>query len=119
MCRAAARSIGTRVATRFLPLAPYGSDFRKEVWGILRRIPYGEVTTYARIAREVARARGIASMSCQAVGGAVGHNPITLIIPCHRVVGSDGGLTGFASGLAVKRRLLKLEGVGGGDIDQC
>lgn len=102
---------GGRVDHRELPLAPEGGDFRQEVWDILLAIPYGTVTTYAHIARQMAAARGLPSMSSQAVGGAVGHNPITIIIPCHRVIGSDGSLTGFASGLAVKSFLLRLEGV--------
>ena len=72
------------------PLAPKGSPFRQEVWGILRKIPYGRTATYGEIAGILARQRGIPSMSAQAVGGAVGHNPISILIPCHRVVGTDG-----------------------------
>ncbi len=86
------------------PLAPQGSAFRQAVWRVLRAIPYGEVTTYGAIARQLG---GCA----QAVGGAVGHNPVSIIIPCHRVVGADGSLTGYAGGLEKKIRLLKLEGV--------
>lgn len=94
-----------------LPLAPQGSPFRMAVWDALRRIPYGTTVTYGDLAREIARARGIASMSAQAIGGAVGHNPITILIPCHRVVGCDGSLTGYAGGLDRKEALLRLEGI--------
>ncbi len=95
-----------------LPLAPQGSPFQMAVWDALRRIPYGETVTYADLARDIARLRGLASMSAQAVGGAVGRNPITILIPCHRVVGSDGSLTGYAGGLERKEALLRLEGTG-------
>lgn len=94
-----------------LPLAPRGSEFRRKVWKILCEIPYGQVLTYGKIAERIARETGRAAMSAQAVGGAVGHNPISIIIPCHRVVGENGNLTGYAGGLAVKVRLLELEGV--------
>ena len=90
-------------------LAPEGSAFRKRVWQSLLRIPYGQTVTYGDIAREIAHERGAEQMSAQAVGGAVGHNPISLIIPCHRVVGSDGSLTGYAGGTDKKRALLLLE----------
>lgn len=93
-----------------LPLAPMGSEFRQAVWALLRQIPYGEVTTYGALARRLAAQMGRPNVSAQAVGGAVGHNPISIIIPCHRVVGADGGLTGYAGGLDVKRKLLALEG---------
>lgn len=93
-----------------LPLSPGGSDFRQSVWDILRRIPYGETVTYGDIANELAKLRGC-RMSAQAVGGAVGHNPISIIIPCHRVVGADGSLTGYAGGIDVKVKLLTHEGV--------
>lgn len=92
-----------------LPLAPRGSDFRQAVWKELRRIPYGQTTTYAAIAKEIARQRGLTAMSAQAVGGAVGHNPISIIIPCHRVLGSDGSLTGYAGGTERKQWLLDWE----------
>ena len=92
-----------------LPLAPIGSDFRQQVWQILTTIPYGETTTYKKIAEIIARKRGIKQMSAQAVGGAVSHNPISIIIPCHRVIGSDGSLTGYAGGLDKKTFLLKHE----------
>lgn len=94
-----------------LPLAPAGSAFRQAVWEYLCEIPYGEVTTYGEIARKMAARLGRASMSAQAVGGAVGHNPISIIIPCHRVVGANGNLTGYAGGIDRKIQLLKLEGV--------
>ncbi len=101
---------GGRPAIEELPLAPKGSGFRNEVWGLLMKIPYGEATTYGDISRELAARRGLPHMSAQAVGGAVGHNPISIIIPCHRVLGSDGGLTGYAGGLEKKRWLLEHEG---------
>lgn len=91
------------------PLHPTGSAFRREVWEILLRIPYGQTTTYGAIARELAQKRGLARMSAQAVGGAVGHNEISIIIPCHRVVGVGGSLTGYAGGIDKKVRLLELE----------
>ena len=81
------------------------------MWEILLKIPYGKTTTYGQIAREIAAARGLAKMSAQAVGGAVGHNEISIIIPCHRVIGTDGSLTGYAGGLDKKEYLLRLEGV--------
>lgn len=91
------------------PLAPQGSSFRQAVWQLLLEIPYGTVTTYGALAQKL-RDRGI-SAAAQAVGGAVGHNPISILIPCHRVVGSDGSLTGYAGGVAKKQFLLELEGV--------
>lgn len=93
-----------------LPLAPIGGAFRQNVWQILREIPYGKVITYGDIARKMAVKMGRPSMSSQAVGGAVGHNPISIIIPCHRVVGTNGSLTGFSGGIASKIKLLELEG---------
>mgnify|MGYP003362361737 CR=1 FL=1 len=93
-----------------LPLAPAGSDFQKMVWAKLLAIPYGQTTTYGAIARQLAAETG-RSMASQAVGGAVGHNPISIIIPCHRVVGATGSLTGYAGGLDKKRWLLAHEGV--------
>ena len=102
---------GERPPTGALPLAPEGSNFRREVWQILCEIPYGETTTYGEIARKLAARRGLARMSAQAVGGAVGHNPISIIIPCHRVVGFDGAVTGYAGGVEKKLWLLKHEGV--------
>ena len=93
-----------------LPLAPLGTEFRQKVWSIMCKIPYGEVTTYGAIAKEVAVSLNKAQMSSQAVGGAVGHNPISIILPCHRVVGAQGNLTGYAAGLDKKVWLLKHEG---------
>lgn len=93
-----------------LALAPAGSDFRKMIWRLLCKVPYGEVTTYGELACQAAELMGKPSMSAQAVGGAVGHNPISIIIPCHRVVGSDGSLTGYAGGIDKKIWLLKHEG---------
>lgn len=93
-----------------VPMAPRGSVFRQRIWKILGEIPFGQVTTYGEIGRQLARAEGKATMSAQAVGGAVGHNPISILIPCHRVVGSDGNLTGYAGGLDIKIKLLELEG---------
>lgn len=91
------------------PLAPRGTPFRREVWDILLTIPRGEVLTYGDIAARLAQSRGIAHFSAQAVGGAVGHNPVSILIPCHRVVGRDGSLTGYAGGLWRKEALLALE----------
>lgn len=102
---------GERPGISELPLAPIGSPFRQRVWNILREIPYGEVITYGSIAKKLAAQTGKQSMSSQAVGGAVGHNPISIIVPCHRVVGSNGSLTGFSGGIQVKRKLLAHEGV--------
>lgn len=92
------------------PLAPVGSEFRREVWELLLSIPYGRTVTYAALAAAIAERRSLSHMSAQAVGGAVGHNPISIIIPCHRVVGSGGILTGYAGGIDRKIRLLSLEG---------
>jgi methylated-DNA-[protein]-cysteine S-methyltransferase len=94
-----------------LSLAPTGSEFQQQVWRILTEIPYGELTTYGKIAKEVAQRMGKARMSAQAVGGAVGHNPISIIIPCHRVVGANGSLTGYGGGMEKKIKLLEHEKV--------
>ena len=94
-----------------LPLAPIGNEFRQSVWKILCEIPYGEVTTYGEIAKKIAKQMGKEKMSAQAIGGAVGHNPISIIIPCHRVVGSNGSLTGYAGGISTKIKLLEHENV--------
>ena len=94
-----------------LALAPAGSDFRQEVWAVLRKIPYGKTISYGDIARTLAKCKGFGQVSARAVGGAVAHNPVSVIIPCHRVVGSDGKLTGYAGGIDKKIKLLELEGV--------
>ena len=86
-----------------------GTDFQFEVWNILLKIPYGKMITYKDIAEILAQQKEIGRMSAQAVGGAVGHNPIGIIVPCHRVIGSNGSLTGYAGGLDKKEYLLKLE----------
>lgn len=93
------------------PIFLSSTPFRMAVWDILRTIPYGETMTYGGISRIIAERSGRKSMSSQAVGGAVGHNPISIIIPCHRVIGSDGSLTGYAGGLDKKTKLLELEGI--------
>ena len=93
------------------PLRMETTPFRQAVWKILLTIPYGQTMTYGEIARQMAKQNGKRSISAQAVGGAVGHNAISLIIPCHRVVGSNGSLTGYAGGLAKKMQLLTLEKV--------
>ncbi len=102
---------GKKPSIAELTLSPAGSEFRQGVWDILCKIPYGEVITYGGIAKIMAEKSGKKSMSSQAVGGAVGHNPISIIIPCHRVVGANGSLTGYAGGLKTKIKLLELEGV--------
>ena len=91
------------------PLHPIGSAFRQSVWEILLQIPYGKTATYGEIARQLAEKQRLPRMSAQAVGGAVGHNAISIIIPCHRVVGTTGSLTGYAGGIDKKVKLLKLE----------
>ena len=98
-------------APDFTPrLSMRAGDFRRRVWEIMLGIPFGRTMTYGDIARQIALERGIPTMSTQAVGGAVGHNSISLIIPCHRVVGSNGSLTGYAGGIDKKLRLLQMEG---------
>ena len=91
------------------PLHPIGSAFRQSVWEFLLQIPYGKTTTYGEIARQLAEKRKLPRMSAQAIGGAVGHNEISIIIPCHRVVGTSGSLTGYAGGIERKVKLLELE----------
>lgn len=98
------------------PLAPCGSAFRQEVWRILQTIPYGKTITYGEIAQRIAAKHGKKQMSAQAVGGAVGANPISIIIPCHRVIGANNNLTGYAGGLISKVNLLKLEGIDTGKL---
>ncbi len=94
-----------------LPIAVEGTPFRMAVWALLRNIPAGTTTTYGTLAVQLAGGRGGRVPSAQAVGGAVGHNPLTIIVPCHRVVGANGSLTGYAGGLDRKAALLALEGV--------
>lgn len=93
------------------PTKAEGTAFRQSVWKILTTIPYGQTMTYGHIAAELSRQEGGKKQSARAVGGAVGHNPISLIVPCHRVIGSDGSLTGYAGGLDKKVALLELEGI--------
>ena len=90
-------------------LEPEGSPFRKAVWRILLTIPCGKTMTYGQIAERLAKETGTGRVSPRAVGGAVGHNPVSLIIPCHRVIGADGSLTGYAGGTDRKKRLLQME----------
>lgn len=103
--------VGEKPKISELDLEPIGSNFAKNVWKILCEIPYGKVTTYGEITKKVAKKMKKNTMSAQAVGGAVGHNPISIIIPCHRVVGTNGNLTGYAGGIDKKIFLLKHEGV--------
>ncbi len=93
------------------PVHLLGTPFQVSVWKLLQQIPYGQTTTYGELAEKIAQEKGLAHMSAQAVGGAVGHNPISIIVPCHRVVGSDGSLTGYAGGVDKKKYLISLEGV--------
>lgn len=94
-----------------LPLSLSGGDFRQLVWKFLCEIPYGQTVTYGLIAKKVAAEMNLKTMSAQAIGNAVGHNPISIIIPCHRVVGANGSLTGYAGGISRKQKLLEIEGV--------
>ena len=91
------------------PLSMKTTPFRKMVWEIMLTIPYGKTMTYGEIAAQIAKQKGLKRMSAQAVGGAVGHNSISLIIPCHRVIGADGSLTGYAGGIEKKQQLLMME----------
>lgn len=91
------------------PLHMIGSPFCRAVWDILCQIPYGKTMTYGEIGQKIAQQKGLLHMSAQAVGGAVGHNPISIIVPCHRVVGANGSLTGYAGGIDKKAKLLELE----------
>lgn len=93
----------------FRPIHMLGTDFQKSVWEILLTIPFGKTMTYGEIARQIAAKKGLEHMSAQAVGGAVGHNKISIIIPCHRVIGTGGSLTGYAGGVDKKAALLRLE----------
>lgn len=92
-----------------LPLGPEGTPFRKRIWALLMEIPYGQTTTYGALAKQVGALLGKPKMSAQAVGQAVGANPLPILIPCHRVVGADGSLTGYAGGVHYKIALLELE----------
>ncbi len=100
---------GKKPAIEELNLSLQGSDFQKRVWRLLKEIPYGETTTYGILAKRVAEEMGKETMSAQAVGSAVGRNPISIIIPCHRVIGSDGSLTGYDGGIEKKVYLLDIE----------
>ena len=91
------------------PIQLEGTEFRKSVWSILQTIAYGETTTYGDIGKQIAQQQGKEKFSAQAVGGAVGHNPISIIVPCHRVIGSNGQLTGYAGGIERKKYMLDLE----------
>ncbi len=91
------------------PISLQGSPFRQQIWQLLLQIPYGSLTAYKDLAQKIAAQRGLEVMSAQAVGGAVGHNPVCIMVPCHRVVGSNGSLTGYAGGLWRKEKLLQLE----------
>lgn len=97
------------IPTEIPPLSLHGSPFQLRVWEILLTIPYGHTMTYGEIARQIAKDTGVTAMSAQAVGGAVGRNPISLIVPCHRVIGANGQLTGYAGGIKRKRWLLERE----------
>ena len=92
-----------------IPLQPKGTNFQERVWQMLQEIPYGETMTYGEIAQRIAKEKGVATYSAQAVGQAVGKNPISILIPCHRVLGKNGTLTGYAGGVHRKEQLLKLE----------
>ena len=94
-----------------IELDPFGTDFQKEVWSLLSQIPYGQTTTYGEIAKQIAIKRGIPKMSAQAVGNAIGRNPIAIIVPCHRVTGANGNLGGFSCGIDKKIKLLQIEKV--------
>lgn len=100
---------GQRPAIEQLPLAPEATPFRQQVYRVLTQIPYGQTMTYQQIVERLSELNGQPTGSARAVGGAVGHNPIAIIIPCHRVVGTNGSLTGYAGGLARKKALLALE----------
>ena len=92
-----------------IPLQPKGTNFQERVWQMLQEISYGETMTYGEIAQRIAKEKGVATYSAQAVGQAVGKNPISILIPCHRVLGKNGTLTGYAGGVHRKEQLLKLE----------
>lgn len=110
LIREAFRQITEYLAGRLkkfdLPLAPQGTEFQKRVWNVLASIPYGQTLSYGEVAALAGNPK-----ACRAVGMANHHNPIVLVIPCHRVIGKNGSLTGFGGGLAVKEKLLRLEGI--------
>ena len=115
---------GERPGNPTFPMEPRGTEFQRQVWALLREIPYGKPRTYASIAEKIAALRGIPRMSARAVGSAVGHNPISILIPCHRVLGARGHLTGYAGGLERKQWLLDWETnpavrLPGGSIPAC
>ena len=101
---------GMRPSPFDLPLLPDGTPFQQKIWRLLLEIPYGNCVTYADLAKKYAAQEGLPSMSAQAVGNAVGRNPISIIIPCHRVIGTNGSMTGYAGGISRKVALLRLEG---------
>lgn len=103
---------GAREPTAFVPLHFTGTEFQNQVWEMLCAVPYGKTITYGEIAGQLARQRGLKSMSAQAVGGAVARNRISIFVPCHRVIGANGSLTGYAGGIDRKRKLLLLEKAG-------
>ncbi len=105
---------GNQPAITQLSLIPYGTPFRQKVWQILCQIPYGHVSTYGEIAKQITETGQ--KMSARAVGGAIGHNPISIIIPCHRIIGTSGKSGGYAGGLDIKMKLLELEGIKISDI---
>jgi methylated-DNA-[protein]-cysteine S-methyltransferase len=98
------------------PLMPKGSPFQKSIWNNLRKIPYGQTTTYGELAKQFELENKGKHTSARAIGGAVGRNPISILIPCHSVIGKNGNLTGYAGGIAKKITLLKLEGIGVGNM---
>jgi methylated-DNA-[protein]-cysteine S-methyltransferase len=105
------RYFSGKIPDSTLTLKPKGSLFQKSIWDILCRIPYGKTASYGEIAKQYELQNGGKPVSARAVGGAVGHNQISIIIPCHRVIGSDGSLTGYAGGINKKMQLLRLEGI--------
>ena len=102
---------GEKPSSKELLLKPTGGEFRQIVWKTLLEIPYGKTTTYGEITKKVAKIQNKETMSAQAIGGAIGHNPISIIIPCHRVIGKKGMLVGYAGGIEIKKKLLEIEGV--------
>lgn len=101
--------LGEKVNPNELKLKPKGTDFRKTIWKILCEIPYGQITTYSKIGKLLVQRENKKNYSAQAIGNAIGHNPISIIIPCHRVIGANGNLTGYAGGLEKKKKLLEIE----------